>query len=505
MKKTVLRILLIGAVLAVLVTAAFAQEAENLSSALLLEGDAFGDTAFLKNGYDYDYKNAAENGKLTVASEEEISSLYLFFVTPPEAYSLEDSSSGEKVLCDNGFIHAFLDLEELFGHPCKELVISFEKGGQSLGELTAYSAGELPASVQNWEEPMDGETDLVLFSTHGDDDQIFFAGLLPYYAGELGYQVQVCYFTGHQNNNINRMHEMLNGLWAVGVRTYPVFGPFPDFRVDDLAACYTALAGNGYSREDVISYVTEQLRRFKPQVAVGHDLNGEYGHGQHKIYADCLAEAVEIAQDPAVYPESAEQYGVWDTPKTYLHLYGENAIVMDWDQPLEHFGGKTAFEVTQKLGLPCHESQMGTYYPQWLKSVSRCDQLLDYSPCEYGLFRSTVGPDREKKDMFENVLTYAEQAEKAAEEEAARQAEEARLAEEARKAEERAKAEEAAAAAEKAKEQERQELAEEVYSESYENPEKVGPVYVVVGVVFAVAFLLLILALVMSLRKRGRR
>ena len=146
-----------------------------------------------------------------------------------------------------------MDLEELFGHPCKELVISFEKGGQSLGELTAYSAGELPASVQNWEEPMDGETDLVLFSTHGDDDQIFFAGLLPYYAGELGYQVQVCYFTGHQNNNINRMHEMLNGLWAVGVRTYPVFGPFPDFRVDDLAACYTALAGNGYSREDVIS------------------------------------------------------------------------------------------------------------------------------------------------------------------------------------------------------------------------------------------------------------
>lgn len=505
MKKTFFKILLMGAVLAVLVTAAFAQEAENLSSALLLEGDAFENTAFLKNGYDYDYKNAAANSKLTVSSEEEISSLYLFFLTPPEAYSLEDRSSGEKVLCDNGFIHAFLNLEELFGHPCKELVISFEKGGQSLGELTAYSAGEIPSSVQQWEEPGDGKTDLVLFSTHGDDDQIFFAGLLPYYAGELGYQVQVCYFTGHQNNDLNRMHEMLNGLWAVGVRTYPVFGPFPDFRVDDLAACYTALESYGYSREDVISYVTEQIRRFKPQVAVGHDLNGEYGHGQHKIYADCLAEAVEISKDPAAYPSSAEEYGVWDTPKTYLHLYGENAIVMDWDQPLEHFGGKTAFEVTQKLGLPCHDSQKGTYYPQWLKSVNRADQLLDYSPREYGLFRSTVGPDQEKKDMFENVLTYAEQAEKAAEEEAARKAEEERLAEEAREAEARAKAEEEAAAAQKAKEEERLEIAEEIFSDDYENPEKGGPVYVVIGVIFAAAFLLLLLALIMSIRNRRRR
>lgn len=35
-----------------------------------------------------------------------------------------------------------------------------------------------------------------------------------------------------------------------------------------------------------------------------------------------MEKAVELAADASYQPRSAEKYGVWDTPKTYLHLYG---------------------------------------------------------------------------------------------------------------------------------------------------------------------------------------
>jgi LmbE family N-acetylglucosaminyl deacetylase len=47
---------------------------------------------------------------------------------------------------------------------------------------------------------LEGGADLVLFSAHGDDEHLFFAGLLPTYAEERGYRVQVVYLTDHRND-----------------------------------------------------------------------------------------------------------------------------------------------------------------------------------------------------------------------------------------------------------------------------------------------------------------
>ena len=265
--------------------------------------------------------------------------------------------------------------------------------------------------------------------------------------------------TDHRQREPHRFHEMLDGLWSVGVTAYPVAGDCPDFlKKHDMAGTYAELAARGYPREELLGFVVENLRRFKPLVAVGHDVNGEYGHGMHMVYADLLMEAVTVAADASFYPESAEKYGLWDTPKTYLHLYEENGIVMDWDQPLSRFDGMTAFEVTQKLGYPCHKSQYSDF--AWYHSSAKTARdVARYNPCYYGLFRSTVGEDVQKNDFFENVNTYAEQvciaeaqrleAERLAAEEEARRLEAERLAEEARQLEsERLAAEEAARLAE---------------------------------------------------------
>lgn len=380
------------------------QEAQNISRAKYIT-ECVG---FPSYGYFFDGKTlyggkSTGNGHFTVKHADGVGSIYIIFQHEFGPYTVTNNDSGETVTVgQNYFLHDFLDMEELFGTCPNSVTVKFSGKVAHINELYLFTPGEVPEFVQKWDEPADGETDLVLFSTHGDDEQLFFAGILPYYAGELELNVQVVYLTGHQNSYPNRMREMLNGLYAVGVRAYPVFGPFPDQLSMTKADAYQQFANKGYSREILLEFVVENLRRFRPLVAIGHDIRGEYGHGQHRVYADLLMEAVQIAADPSRFPYSAGRYGLWDTPKTYLHLYKENPIVLDWDRPLSKFGGMTAFEVTRDLGFPCHVSQ---YYDflWYLTQARTAAAMWKYSPCKYGLFRSTVGEDVDKNEFFENL------------------------------------------------------------------------------------------------------
>ena len=255
---------------------------------------------------------------------------------------------------------------------------------------------EAGAYVQEWYPPFD-KADLLLFSTHADDEHLYFAGLLPYCVAN-GIRAQVAYMTHHDDNPI-RNGERLDGLWAVGVRNEPVIAPFPDLYAESLAEAKRLYARQGYTEEDIVGYCVEQIRRFKPQIAVGHDVNGEYGHGGHCLSADCLMQAVALAGDPASYPQSYEAYGIWDTPKTYLNQWGEKWSVLPIDEPLAYFDGKTAFQVSQE-GYACHQSQQWTSFTQWLSGtaaapVTSSAQIKTYRPGRLGLYRSLVGEDPE--------------------------------------------------------------------------------------------------------------
>lgn len=422
------------------------KRAENISSANLVTNmEGIGNAQWLFDGDKSNYIRMSGNVSLTLEAEQGIGSLYLIFDVEYGSYTLTDNDTGAVIsLGENGFLHEFVPLDTV----STSVTLAFDNGPVLLNEIYVFTEGEVPAFVQKWEAPKEGETDLVLFSTHGDDEHLFFAGILPYYSAELQYQVQVVYLTNHRNLTNERCHEMLNGLWAVGVDTYPVFGEFPDYFTRNMQDAYSLFSQRDITQEQLLSYVVEQLRRFKPKVAVGHDpINGEYRHGAHMLYADLLMKAVEISNDPAVYPELAEKYGIWDVPKTYLHLYPENPILMDWDKPLSYFGGMTAFEASKSLGFICHESQYNDF-AWYLSSGETAAQIPNFSPREFGLYRSTVGADTEKNDFFENLTTYAEDARIRAEEQARLEAEqleaqrraeeEARLAGEARQREEEA-------------------------------------------------------------------
>lgn len=388
---------------------AHAAEAENITSATSVWRNDRQACGMLTDGLEMEAIHVPSD--LSLYNENGIGALYLVF-DDPCSFNIQDMESGKTVTYrTEGFLHVLADLEGRFGYAPRSINLQFADGAW-LAEIQVFSTGTLPACVQNWQQPLTGSADIVLFSTHGDDEQLYFAGLLPYYAGELGLNVQVVYMTDHRNlSGSIRQHEMLNGLWAVGVRAYPVFGYFPDFKIMSRDGTYDEFENLGHSREDLLQFVVGNLRRFRPLVAVGHDLEGEYGHGMHRVYADLLTKAVEISGDESVFPEQISTYGVWDVPKTYLHLYPENRIVMDWDQPLQSFDGMTAFEVTQKYGFPCHITQQYDLYVNWLYGgggITRAEQIEQWNPCKYGLYRTTVGEDVQKNDFMENLTSYGE-------------------------------------------------------------------------------------------------
>ena len=357
--------------------------------------------------FDMDFQTAQrcrEDAGLSLYSEDGIFALYLIFDREYGFVTLTEEETGRAAaISTGGMLHFYLDVQACFGYLPQELTISFPTGEAQVNELQVFSAGPLPEWVQRWEKIPAGEADLLLLSTHGDDEQLFFAGLLPWYAGEQGRRVQVVYFTDHRNLTAHRVHEMLDGLWAVGVRDYPVFGPFEDYYTFDLEDAYRFYEDSGCPRQALLSFVTEQLRRYQPLVAVGHDVEGEYGHGMHQLTADLLMQAVEISGDPEVFPEQAAQYGAWQVPKTYLHLYPENPVVMDWDIPMKN--GMTAYEASKELGFPCHKSQIRDF-AWYFRGADRAADVEKYSPCRYGLYRTTVGEDTGKGDFFQNLEGY---------------------------------------------------------------------------------------------------
>lgn len=416
------------------------------------EAEGFRKAQSLFDGNRNTYTDCKEEGKITITNPEGIAGIYVEFDRVPSPWILTNPATGESFTCgENAFLHEYIATEGLFDTLPQTLILQYP-ASTVIADVYAFTQGEFPDWVQVWEPPCE-TADIMLLTTHSDDEQLFFAGLLPLYAGEKGVQVQVVYgvqhFEANGVANHQRPHELLDGLWTVGVRNYPIMPDFPDLYAESknretaLSQGLKVYESAGVAYEDFLEYITECLRRFKPLVVVTHDLNGEYGHGGHVIYAQVMTEAIHIAADETQFPESFDRYGIWETQKLYLHLYGENPLVMDYDIPLESFGGKTAFEVTQD-GFACHKSQHWTWFYKWIygtadKPIKKATDIRSYSPCHFGLYYTQVGLDTEGGDFLENIVTYEERriiAEKEAEEKRLAELEAQRLAEEERKAEE---------------------------------------------------------------------
>ncbi len=325
----------------------------------------------------------SEEDYLNIKSDENIKAVYILWDSLPEHFSVKDDSENlisDYKISDNIFLHQLIRVKQ----DTKGLSINIDKGNCKIAEIHVFGDGFLPDWVQDWKEPYK-KADMLLIPTHADDEHLFFGGAMPYYAGELKLKVQVAYLTNHYNF---RVHELLNGLWTVGIRAYPVISDFYDYYASSLEE-----AKDLYDENEILAFQVELLRRFKPYVVIGHDLNGEYGHGVHMLNAYTLIDALSLSNDSSSFTESAQKYGLWDVPKCYLHLYKENKLSMNWDSPLRRFNKKTAFQMAE-IGFSKHVSQT-EFFSVGKKGVFDCRA--------FGLYRSTVGEDKVKNDFFENI------------------------------------------------------------------------------------------------------
>ena len=368
----------------------------------------------LTDGNENSYISISKDNSIKITNNEDIYGIYIIY----EMKGIKGRISNytrEIEIGTEGYLHEYINVEDLIGKS-KELELTYNEDVK-IGEIYVLNKGELPDYIEDWNNSCK-EADLLLFSTHSDDEQLFFAGLMPTYVAK-GACVQVVYFTNH-NDNPKRLHEQIHGLYKVGIRNYPVIGFIPDAWSDTLKWALQNLNKAGYKEEDAIRFEVEMIRRFKPLVVVGHDEKGEYSHGQHILNTYILEKAIELTNDETYDKDTISKYGLWNTPKTYIHLYDKNKIVLDYDTPLDYFNGKTAYEIS-KLGYKEHHSQQYTWFTKWLTGINdkgvgtpftKASQITKYSPCQFGLYRTLVGEDVNKNDMFENLTLRKDEVKK---------------------------------------------------------------------------------------------
>lgn len=314
----------------------------------------------------------SKDKKVNIKCEENIEYVYIYYhINPTKGKVNGKDITGE-------YLH---DLTKV-SSPSNEISIEYENN-YAIADIYVFGNGELPSWVEDWQSLKDA--DMMLISTHADDEQLFFGGLLPLYV-DKGKDIQVVYFTNHFNNQ-NRYHELLEGLWTVGIKYYPVMSEFPDEYSESLNDALLNFKRQGFTEEQGIKFLKDQINKYKPEVVVGHDEKGEYGHGQHMLSTQFLKEAIKDT----------------NIKKLYLHLYQDKQITLDLDSPLKSFEGKSAFEMT-KEGFKKHLSQQATWFTNWLNAQDKASEIKEYNPAVYGLYYSSVGDDT-TSDMFDNITT----------------------------------------------------------------------------------------------------
>ena len=242
-----------------------------------------------------------------------------------------------------------------------------------INRINVMTEGDLPDWVQRW-EPSLREADIQLIACHPDDEVLWFGGLLPTYAGELGRRVQVTCVNTVQPE---RRNELLDALWLCGVTHYPHMPK-----------------GNWSS--NVADYIVRTIRQTRPQVIVTQDVNGEYGSENHQIMTAAVIEAVtSLCADATAMPKSAEKYGVWQPQKLYIHLWKENESVFDWSKKLPKMGGQTGFQIARNA-FRKHMSQQKGKYEVLMEGAYDCRR--------FGLYFTLVGPDdTDSPDLLQNL------------------------------------------------------------------------------------------------------
>lgn len=112
---------------------------------------------------------------LTISSNATFKSLYIRWDKEPGEWKLTVGNDN-LTFGTHGFIHEYVELPG----GANTAVINVPSGGAKIADIYAFSDSNTPDFVQKWEDPYD-KADILLYSTHADDECLFFGGIIPTY------------------------------------------------------------------------------------------------------------------------------------------------------------------------------------------------------------------------------------------------------------------------------------------------------------------------------------
>ncbi len=398
MTKQLLRTILIVAItfLTLLIlpfhTATAAEDqAENLSAKCKYSGDFSLHDERLRDS-DFDTVQRVAKGKTLSISWDDsvpVAFVYLSFYSAPVAYTvMQYDGSGAKLSEEPGI----LLYNNLIGVLPETRKVSVRADEDNCSFCSLYALGNGSISDYHPFAPTIEKADYMTFAMHPDDDVLFLGAIYPIYEADRGLSgISMIMSTKlPEKFQRERRQEDLNGAWILGLKTQPVFGGFPDIPQN-----YYDKFHHTFTKDDVMRYAVTMIRTYRPEVVMTQDLNGEYGHWQHKVLAEGVLAAVPLAADPDYQPKGYPKTEPWEVKKLYIHLYSQNKLTLDVDRPIAALGGKSAFETA---------SQAFLMHPTQTRKDNHHVSKTEYSLAEFGLAYTTVGEDTAgMNDMFEHI------------------------------------------------------------------------------------------------------
>ena len=267
-----------------------------------------------------------------------------------------------------------------------KIIIRGNKKQKGICLLRIYEKNKVGFSVEQWKPPE--KSDLMVVSSHRDDELLYFGGTIPYYSFIKKKKICTVFMSG---NDIIRLREALSSQWSMGIKNYPIFMGFEGGNHLNINRTLNIWGGE----EFVIGKMVEKIRQYKPGVIVTHDLKGEYGHPSHRTTTLVVRKAILFAANPNKFKYSYNIYGTHEAKKLYIHLYKRNQVIMNWHKRSYLINYKTPFE------LAC--IGYDKYYSQHKRFGMTFKKVKKYPNYLYGLIYTKVGKDIEKNDFFENI------------------------------------------------------------------------------------------------------
>lgn len=281
---------------------------------------------------------------------------------------------------------------------------------------------------RDWKTFVNDGISIMILSCHPDDEGIFFGGVMSYYPQVQNVRtVHVSMTSGDWNRPPeDRETELTNAdaiYYGRSITTsigspldtsinpsadlfFPRFKDEPTSTVDQTWDWWYdgILDGDDVAlgRQKAIDTLATYIRILKPTVIVGHDIDGEYGHPNHKATGIAMAECYDRAADSG-YVDGNDP---WLAMKLYIHQSEGNGLgtpgytFINWlfhdyleettiDTDDNGSPDMTPRQVTN-VGLKVHYSQ-GSFDASTVYVVG---ENHDSHHSEWwGLYRSTVGPD----------------------------------------------------------------------------------------------------------------